>query len=455
MNGSFKKVFERGDAFLNLKPRRNPFWRLAGLLICLFTVLVQRFIMTFFYKVKLNNEDRFGKALERARKENRGIITIMNHMSMVDEPAVWAALPLKNYYCMDRVRWCLGADNVLFSTKFTDFFFSAGQVLSTKRFGGTIFQGSIDAAIRLLSPDEDVRQMENESDTKNYVPPIPRNMPAWVHVYPEGFVLQLHKPHSNSMRYFHWGVSRLILESTKPPIILPLFSTGFEKYAPEPEGPTTFKDFLPQNLGSEINVTVGNPIDDSIIESYREKWQHLCNDNLPLNKNSSQQDLTDELKYGKSAEALRSDLASFLRTKVAEIRHKDRGLPLEDERFKQVSWWEHFTKTNGKSAPDVKLIGYNWANRKLQSHLPDYDYDDSQHITEEEQNILNGSVPIDNFSSIRFSDVRVNSKKSKKISNNPVTLHTISNDNNAAVSSGVSHSATTTTTTTVLTEVEQ
>ncbi|CAI4869282.1 CRB_1a_G0057390.mRNA.1.CDS.1 [Saccharomyces cerevisiae] len=156
-------------------------------------------------------------------------------MSMVDDPLVWATLPYKLFTSLDNIRWSLGAHNICFQNKFLANFFSLGQVLSTERFGVGPFQGSIDASIRLLSPD-DTLDLEwtphsevSSSLKKAYSPPIIRSKPSWVHVYPEGFVLQLYPPFENSMRYFKWGITRMILEATKPPIVVPIFATGFEK----------------------------------------------------------------------------------------------------------------------------------------------------------------------------------------------------------------------------------
>ncbi|CAI4785033.1 CNT_collapsed_G0059150.mRNA.1.CDS.1 [Saccharomyces cerevisiae] len=75
-------------------------------------------------------------------------------MSMVDDPLVWATLPYKLFTSLDNIRWSLGAHNICFQNKFLANFFSLGQVLSTERFGVGPFQGSIDASIRLLSPDD-------------------------------------------------------------------------------------------------------------------------------------------------------------------------------------------------------------------------------------------------------------------------------------------------------------
>lgn len=133
------------------------------------------------------------------------------------------------------------------------------------------------------------------------------------------------------MRYFKWGITRMILEATKPPIVVPIFATGFEKIASEAVTDSMFRQILPRNFGSEINVTIGDPLNDDLIDRYRKEWTHLVEKYYdPKNPN----DLSDELKYGKEAQDLRSRLAAELRAHVAEIRNEVRKLPREDPRFK-------------------------------------------------------------------------------------------------------------------------
>lgn len=379
---SFPEVLNRGNEFLEEYPRTSPFWNIFSQITCFSVVAASKILVSIAYKPQIYNLERLDDALERSKIENRGLITIMNHMSVADDPFLWGVLPLKYYFSVDTIRWGLAAKNVCFTKLFHAWFFSLGKVLPTERFGRSPFQGSIDAAIRLLSPDntldleyfprcikpDDLSAADLSSNGKSVSSlfnklktnfPIKRSRPSWVHVFPEGFVLQLHTPYQNSMRYFRWGVSRLILESTVTPLVLPMFSTGFEKIAPE-------DDSLFKYWGSEINVYFGELINDSTIESFRNEWKLL------VDKYGSGNDLNDVLKYGQEARELRSRVALLLREKVANLRHEMAKLPLEDERFKDFKFWERYTGSEGASDPDVKFIGQNWAIRRLQKHLPEY-----------------------------------------------------------------------------------
>ncbi|QLG71167.1 hypothetical protein HG535_0B02050 [Zygotorulaspora mrakii] len=382
---SLPNVLARGDEFLGEYPRNSTLWRFFSYGTCVFTIGMSKLILKSLYNVKLDHMDRLDNAINRSQSENRGLLTIMNHMSVIDDPFIWGIFPWRIYKDLDSVRWCLGANNVCFQNKILATFFSLGQVLSTERFGVGPFQGSIDAAIRLLSPDDTLDlEWTPYSETPNklvlpqkagslvktikedYLPPIKRYKPSWMHVYPEGFVLQLHPPFSNSMRYFKWGVSRMILESTVAPIIVPIFTTGFEKIASEEAAGSTIKRYIPTNFGAEIKVTVGNTIEDNVIEKYREEWRQLV-DKYYDPKNPV--DLTQELKYGKEAQDLRSRLAAELRKYIAQIRHDECKFPEEDARFQSSAWWKSYTLTEGASDPDVKFIGKNWAIRRLQKFL--------------------------------------------------------------------------------------
>lgn len=392
---SLQAVLERGDKVLDEYPRDSLLWNYASHATCLLAVGWSKLVLYTSYRPSIHGLEKLDKALERSRQENRGLMTIMNHMSVVDDPFLWGCLPWRYYKDLDNIRWGLGAHNVCFQNKFLSYFFSLGKILPTERFGRGPFQDSIDGAIRLLCPDDTLDLIYDGQEETNkrwldsnpnkseltkitplaqkikeeYLPPIIRSKPSWVHVFPEAFVLQLYPPHSNSMRYFKWGITRLVLESTRQPIIVPIFSTGFEKIAPESAAGTLVERFLPANFGTEVKVTIGDPIDDKIIEKYRKEWldlvKNLLESKIPI-------DLNHELRFGEKAQQLRSRLASELRKAVADIRHSI-GFPEEDPRFKDHKFWNTFTKSEGKSDPDVKFIGQNWAIRRLQKFLKEHD----------------------------------------------------------------------------------
>ena len=127
--------------------------------------------------------------------------------------------------------------------RFQSAFFTAGQVLPTHRsqhssYGG-LFQPTVTQAIRLLSrcpqppdphaaaperqrwsientcvdPFSEVATAYTTTGNDSYLAPSAYsiNSYSWIHIFPEG---KVHQASDKTMRYFKWGVSRLILEAT-------------------------------------------------------------------------------------------------------------------------------------------------------------------------------------------------------------------------------------------------
>ena len=407
---SFPDVLRRGEDFLREYPRSSPLWNVASHATCLAMTVPSKLLLNLLYTPFLHNIEKLDGALAKARAENRSLITVMNHMSVVDDPTFYAALPWRFHTDIDTIRWGFGAHNVCFSNAALAWFFNLGKILGTQRFGSGPFQGSLDAAIRILLPDDTldlefapgvkdeakptliqecnmlggckdvlhmVRKLKPSAQTQNVLMtklPFIRLKTSWFHVFPEGFVLQLKEPHANSMRYFKWGVSRLILELTVAPVVVPIFSHGFEKIAPEQfdEANMGIRRWMPSNLGAEIHISIGDAISDETIELYRQQWRQLCEMYIdPLHP----LDLSEELRTGKQAQKLRSELAADLRSAVSRVRESMGFHKPEDPRFKDPSFWKEYTRTEGASDPDVQFIGKNWAIKRLQKHLPEYEED--------------------------------------------------------------------------------
>lgn len=406
-NMSFPDVLKRGDDFLSEYPRTSAFWNYASHATCLGMILPTKFLINFLYKPQLHDIEKLDAALAKARQEKRSLLTVMNHMSVVDDPSFYALLPMRFHTDIDTIRWGFGAHNICFSSPKLSWFFNLGKILGTKRFGEGPFQPSLDAAIRILSPDDTflleyspwtpecekptiVQELtklgsvpEDVSGVAKSVKPGPestyllmskspfiRTKTSWFHVFPEGFVLQLKEPNNNSMRYFKWGVSRLILESTRAPVVVPIFAHGFEKIAPEHAEDVGLKRWLPQNLGAEIDIIFGDPISDEKIEKYRQEWRDLCK---KYTDEQNPTDLSEELKNGPAAQKLRSALAGELRERVLDLRQKLGKFAPEDPKFKDPAFWKEYTLSEGKSDPSVQFIGKNWAIRRYQKHLPEYE----------------------------------------------------------------------------------
>jgi monolysocardiolipin acyltransferase len=153
------------------------------------------------------------------------------------------------------------------------------------------------------------------------------------------------------MRYFKWGVSRLILESEPLPDIVPIFIDGNQEVMHENR---EFPRFLPR-AGKRIRIAFGETVDgERIFGDLRERWQRL----VKLQKDALAKkglptewelgELTDGLKYGTEAVALRNEVTHRIRQEVLKVR---RSLGYPDEDPKQgiaETWIEEGPKRNGK-----------------------------------------------------------------------------------------------------------
>ncbi|GAA5876139.1 hypothetical protein JCM16303_007035 [Sporobolomyces ruberrimus] len=180
--------------------------------------------------------------LDKLNKD-QGVLTISNHVSVVDEPFTWGSIPLRNFLNPKTLRWTLGASDMMFNGKLDSWFFRKGQVIETFR-GKGIYQDAVDLASKKL-------------DEGN-----------WVHIFPEGKIKQ---EDLTELRRFKWGVSRILMECERLPLIVPVWIKGFEQVMDEPR---VSPHFVP-NTNKDITILYGKPINASIlplISEYRSKF---------------------------------------------------------------------------------------------------------------------------------------------------------------------------------------
>ncbi|KYR00452.1 tafazzin family protein [Tieghemostelium lacteum] len=182
-------------------------------------------------RTKLHNFETLVDVLKDHHK--RPIVTICNHISNLDDPIIWGALPSSILFQPSHMRWTLGASNILFTNPVYSKFFSLGKCIKIVR-GDGIYQPGM---------DETLDKMLNNQ---------------WIHIFPEGKVNQ-----SDKLLYFKWGVGRLVgeyyLKTGKYPILLPVHIKGLEKSMPLHKIP--FPRF-----NKDIEITIGEKMDcDDII----------------------------------------------------------------------------------------------------------------------------------------------------------------------------------------------
>ncbi|KAK9462614.1 uncharacterized protein V1516DRAFT_670706 [Lipomyces oligophaga] len=313
--------------FLNAYPRHRWLWKLGSMTIMSLTGVLSRGFLYGFHNVKTTGLNEFLETLDRSRLDKRTMLTVSNHISVIDDPLIWGLMPLNRMFDPKKLRWSLGAANICFGTKFTSWFFSMGQVLATYRFGAGPYQGSVDSAIHLLS---------SPSPSKPFQFPDRPLVSQWVHIFPESLVHQAYPPHKTTMKYFHWGVSRLILESASIPVIVPIFHNGLQDVFPEDREKwkylprTVIFPKLSKSKRLNLSFAFGNPLPDDYFATERAEWS-----NIPLDQYD-----------GDAARKLRSKVAAKLRKAVISARSL-LDLPEEDPRLKDPAFWAAVDESSG------------------------------------------------------------------------------------------------------------
>lgn len=199
----------------------------------------------------------------------------------------------------------------------------------------------------------------------------PSRRHSWVHIFPEGMI---HQHPDKVMRYFKWGVARLILESEPCPDVVPMWIDG-------PQHVMDDKRPWPRPLpraGRDISVNFGETVNEEVWRGFRERWRRLkeraaasraedwekhsrgsavaattaagavdaawrAKDELGV--------LTDwDLKFGEEAEKLRVEVTLAVRNEVLKVR---RATGLADEDPKR-SLAETFRAEGGKEKADQR-----------------------------------------------------------------------------------------------------
>lgn len=155
------------------------------------------------------------------------------------------------------------------------------------------------------------------------------------------------------VRYFKWGVSRLILESDPAPDVLAMFIDGTQRAMAEDRG---WPRFLPRFPG-RFRVAFGEPVDpERAFGDLRARWRDLVRRNQHQGRPLGE--LTDELKYGDEAVRLRVEVARRVRDEVMKVR-KSMGYPDEEPGLGlelAETWAEEPSKDRYKSNVDDSLV---------------------------------------------------------------------------------------------------
>ena len=142
------------------------------------------------------------------------------------------------------------------------------------------------------------------------------------------------------MRYFKWGVARLILEPPECPDVVPMFIEGTDQIMHEAR---QFPRFIPR-VGKKVAITFGRAVDtEAVFGDLRRRWKEIRDEDYgravrrPHASYPSEAVglLTDPLLHGEEAIELRKECTRRLREEVLKVR-RSRGYPDEDPKAGQV-----------------------------------------------------------------------------------------------------------------------
>ncbi|KAF2144237.1 uncharacterized protein K452DRAFT_223839 [Aplosporella prunicola CBS 121167] len=343
-------------------------WRAGSVATMGFIGLLCRGFLLGFSNLEVNGLEKFLALLDKRKDvegRQRGLVTVSNHVSVLDDPMIWGALPVSYMFTPDNLRWSLASHDLAFPNKILSLFFSLGQTLPTHRLAhsphGGLFQPTITQAIRLLSrapfPPTPVERTSKPaspspslstpdiadpftsaaltySTTGHDVFPAPSaylsRRHAWVHIFPEG---KVHQKEDRTMRYFKWGVARLLLESEPAPDLVPMWVEGPDRVMHESRG---FPRFIPR-AGKEVSITFGDRVDtEAVFGDLRARWRELVR--REGTDGAEMGVLSDGLKYGTEAVELRKECTMRVRHEVQKVR-RARGFPDEDPKVGLAETW--------------------------------------------------------------------------------------------------------------------
>lgn len=166
------------------------------------------------------------------------------------------------------------------------------------------------------------------------------NRGAWVHVFPEACC---HQGPDNGLRYFKWGISRLILETQPAPEFIPMFVDGTQHVMAEDR---SWPRWAPR-AGNRVRVVIGEPTDvGRLFGHHRAEWKRLVDMGDP-----------ELLVSGPEAIQLRVEVAKAVRDEVEKLR-ESLGLPAEEDDSAAIAetWSKEPNKRRFKSPVDGSLV---------------------------------------------------------------------------------------------------
>lgn len=143
------------------------------------------------------------------------------------------------------------------------------------------------------------------------------------------------------MRYFKWGVARLILEPDVCPDVVPMWIEGHEEIMHEDRSAPRWLPRVGKRCGVWFGENVGGESEGNVFHELRERWRRLVEDDGRERKAGQELEvgvLSEGLKYGAEAVKLREECTMQVRGAILKVR-RARGLPDEDPKEGLVETW--------------------------------------------------------------------------------------------------------------------
>ena len=189
-----------------------------------------------------------------SKQPTQGLITVSNHTSVVDDPAILASIVPASWCFLGGIhaRWGTCTEEHCFKNRLLSAFFGAGQILPIRR-GAGLEQDFLRVVFRKVQEGR------------------------WMHFFPEGkteaHTQQLggrSEPRAVKEKgLLKWGVGKVIAHAVPTPVVVPFYHEGMQNIMPQDKTTNKCKFAIPRT-GNKVFVHIGAPICfDDILIKYR------------------------------------------------------------------------------------------------------------------------------------------------------------------------------------------
>lgn len=275
-----------------------------------FVVSVSMIFMKLLGSYKIKENDKYKYFLKAVLSRGAGVplITVSNHRSLVDDPAMMACLtPVWVSLQPHLLRWNICTHEICFENgALIATFFGAGKTLPIQRGLGL---------------------------NQKYLLNFARHAACgeWLHIFPEAGCWQRDtlggraNGREKDIGRLKWGVGKLIAHSPRTPIVIPFFHSGMETIMPK--DPVTNKWLDPKipRPGHNVTVRFGLALDFSDLIQEHEKqfgplWKYAASAADATAGSCWQSKPTDYILYNKITSRIEESLLSLNEEALEDLK---------------------------------------------------------------------------------------------------------------------------------------